>query len=258
MLNQIVQIRMPDGQVVALADWSDKPLFASCDLGNGFTAEEINLFQVTVGRPVPTAANIALGSTVTPRTCTANDTNVSTQGGLSSTEEFLVYSIRPDVQLYSFDPNDFNTRVSGGQTDGGINSRAFMPGPTFSALVELNAKVLIELEITQKIFSQAGFGYFNPGFGAMAGVTTTATGLSITPATQGLPSDEAVRTLVIPSHIGGQEKFKMRLRNATNGAVWIGKTEATPSVVEGESGGPDNIMATIRVYLDGLYKRPVS
>jgi hypothetical protein len=257
MLNQIVQIRMPDGAVVALTDWSDKPLFASCDMGNGYTAEEINLFQVTIGRPVPSVANPALGA-ITPRTNTANDTNVATQGGLSSTEEFLVYSIRPDVQLYAFDPNDFTTRVSGGTTLGGKNSRAFMPAPTLSALAELNAKVLIELEITQKIFSQAGFAYFNPGFGQMAGITTTATGAGVTPASQGLPSDEAVRSLVIPSHIGGQEKFKLRIRNAANQPIWIGKTEATPSVVTGASNGPDNIMATVRVYLDGLYKRPVS
>lgn len=257
MLNQIVQIRMPDGTEVALTDWSDKPLFASADLGNGFTAEAINLFQVAVGRSVPTAANPALGS-VTPRTNTDDDTNVSTQGGMSSTEEFLVYSIRPDVQLYAFDPNTFTTRVSGGTTVGGINSRAFMPGPTYSALAELNAKLLLELEISNKIYSQAGFGYFNSGFGAMAGITTTSAGLGITPATQGLPSDEAVRSLVIPSHLGGQEKFKLRLRNPTNEAVWIGKTEATPSVVTGLSGGPDNIMATVRVYLDGLYKRPVA
>ena len=51
MLNQITQIRLPDGQIVALVDWTDKPLFGSCDLGSGYTNEIVDLFhEQTLGR----------------------------------------------------------------------------------------------------------------------------------------------------------------------------------------------------------------
>jgi hypothetical protein len=39
MLNTITTIRMPDGKQVAFVDWSDKPLFSTCELVHGFTRQ---------------------------------------------------------------------------------------------------------------------------------------------------------------------------------------------------------------------------
>lgn len=252
MLNQITQLRLPDGQVVALADWTDKPLYASCDLGTGFTNEIIDLFQVSVGRPVPTAAATA-GGTITPRQNDLRDTNISTQGGLSSTEEFLVYAIKPQVREFTYDANNFTSRryVGAGTT-------ASMPAPTLNTLSILDSHLLVELEISQKIYSQASFSWFNTGFGAQGSVGYGADALAKTFANQGLPSQEAVRTLVIPQHIGGQEKFRLRLRNPSNAAVNFGATEANPAVAQVPAADAELLMVTATVYLDGLYKRPVS
>jgi hypothetical protein len=252
MLNQITQLRLPDGQIVALADWTDKPLYASCDMGEGFTNEIIDLFQVSVGRPVPTAAS-TVGGVITPRQNTLSDTNISTQGGLSSTEEFLVYAIKPEVQEYTYTANNFTTRRYAG-----AGALANMPAPNLATLAILNSQLLVELEISQKIYSQAGFSWFNTGFGAQASVGYNADALARTNANQGLPSQEAVRTLVIPQHIGGQEKFRLRMRNPSNQAVNFGVSETNPPVVTAIAPDAALRMVTARVYLDGLYKRPVS
>ncbi len=246
MLNQITQIRLPDGQVVALVDWTDKPLYGSADLGSGYTNEIVDLFQVSVGRPVPTAASGA-GGPITPRQNTLADTNISTQGGLSSTEEFLIYSMKPEVQEFAFDPNDFTTRRSVGP-----DTSSFMPQPSLQTLAQLNASLLLEIEISLKIYSQAGFGWFNTGFGPQAQFATGAVGSTTAPANQGHPSQAAVRTLVVPMHIGGQENFRVRLRNPTANPVNFGADLAEPVDVN------ENRMVSVRVYLDGLYKRPVS
>ena len=252
MLNQITQLRLPDGQVVALADWTDKPLFASCDLGDAFTNETIDLFQVSVGRPVPSAAAAAAGN-ITPRQNTLRDTNISTQGGLSSTEEFLVYAIKPQVQEFAYTANNFTTRRYVG-----VGTTANMPAPTLGLLSILDSHLLVELEISQKIYSQAGFSWLNTGFGPQGSVGYGADALVKTFANQGLPSQEAVRTLVIPQHIGGQEKFRLRLRNPSNQAVNFGASQANPPVAETPAPNANLRMVTVTVYLDGLYKRPVS
>lgn len=251
MLNQITQLKLPSGQIVALVDWTDKPLFASCDLGDQFTNETIDLFQVSVGRPVPSAAPAA-GGNITPRQNTLRDTNISTQGGLASTEEFLVYAIKPQVKSYIYDANNFTTRrYVGGDT------LANMPAPNLATLAILDHHLLMELEISQKIYSQASLGWFNLGFGAQASTSSVA-GTARTNANQGLPSQEAVRTLVIPQHVGGQEKFRLRFRNPTNNPVNFGVTEANPAANTVVAPDAALQMATVTVYLDGLYKRPVS
>lgn len=247
MLNQITQIRLPDGQVVALVDWTDKPLYGSCDLGSGYTNEIVDLFQVSVGRPVPSAAP---GGGIVPRQNTLADTNISTQGGLSSTEEFLIYSMKPEVQEFYYEAPNFTTRASTGP-----NALPYMPQPSLQTLAQLNAALLLEIEISLKIYSQAGFGWYNLGFGPQSQFQTGVPGSpanGTTPANQGHPAQDAVRTLVVPMHIGGQENFRVRLRNPTADPVNFGVSAVDPTDIDA------NRMVTIRVYLDGLYKRPVS
>ncbi len=77
-------------------------------------------------------------------------------------------------------------------------------------------------------------------------------GSTTAPANQGHPSQAAVRTLVVPMHIGGQENFRVRLRNPTANPVNFGADLNEPVDVN------ENRMVSVRVYLDGLYKRPVS
>ena len=71
-------------------------------------------------------------------------------------------------------------------------------------------------------------------------------------ATPGLPSQEAVRSHVVPQYMGVQEKFRVFLTNAGGGAVNFGNSENLAVELN------ELAIARIVVYLEGLYKRPVS
>jgi hypothetical protein len=245
-LNTIVTIKQANGQEIALVDWTDKPLFSSVDLQNGFTQQEIVLFNYTSGDVVPGYAPVPPNN----RTATDNDTNLAQPGTMASTEEMLIYAIKPEIYFYLLtETGDFTTRTYNPD----INAPG-LPIPTAQGLAVLFQQIILELEISQSKKAQSPLGYFNPGFGVMK---TQGSG-SAASASAGLPSQNAVRSFVIPSHIGSEEKYKVTLRNSgeiNNGAVSFGIFETTT-----EAGTVINPLAcaTIRVLLDGLYKRPVS
>lgn len=254
-INQITTLRMPDGTEVAFVDWSDKPLYSSADFLDGFTDQEIAYFQYTDGDPVASTSNIG-----TPRSSTTRDTNMATPGSNASTEEMLVYAVKPEIFEYCL-----TTPQEGSPYDASTANPKFVnqPMPSMRRLAVLQESLMLILEITQKWTLQAGFGYFNSGLGpngysplqtqpGFVFAAPAALGLR-TAATQGLPSQSAVRSLTIPVHIGGQEKWRLHLDNFRGAAVLNGiiDTEAEPATTD-----PD-VMHTIRVYLDGLYKRPV-
>lgn len=242
-INQITTLRLPDGTEVAFVDWSDTPLYSTADLLSGFTDAEIDLFQYVPGEPVPVTANFTTG-----RTSTVRDTNIATPGSMASTEEMLVYAIRPEVMEVTI-------------TEGSAAEFSFtlpnMPRPSGKRLAILQALLTIRLEVSQKIQHRAPFGYYNTGFGSFspsiyAGAAAVAGVPGLSAATQGLPSQEAVRSLVIPVHIGGQEKYRVVLENQQEAAVPSGLSEANPAAAVA------TVAHQVRVILDGLYKRPVA
>lgn len=244
MLNQITKFRLPDGTEIALVDWTDKPLWSSLEVLHGSTQQDMPLFQYTVGDAVPTFAPGA----ATPRTSDETDTNLSTPGAMASTEEFLVFALRPEVfrlQVASLvEPVDFNALLP---------LAAGEPNPTPAMLGAMHLQCTLQLEISEKIYSQAGFGYYNFG-GGVYGFTADATTVGV--GQKGFPSHEAVQAFSIPQHIGGQEKYRVTLRNPPGAALQIGVGGVC------EEGGCDTEQtarfARVRVYMDGLYKRPTS
>lgn len=244
MLNQITTIRLRDGQEVALTDWEDTPLWSTIDIQDGATNEEMLLFQYVESDAVPAFSPGAIAS---QRTATLRDTNIASAGEMASTEEFLVYAIRPEVfrrALEVADPADFNALLP-------LDSTNMMPQPTGKMIAVMQYFLLLELEISQKFYHKAGFGYYNFGAGLYA---VTADPAIETMGMKGLPSQEAVRRFAIPQHIGGQEKYRVTLKNPTGEPVLLG-------LGDGGNGGTtekDNAVAQVRIYLDGLYKRPVS
>lgn len=225
------------------------------DFQSGFTIQDISLFNYTNGGSVPGAGNPA-GPPVVQRTATENDTNIAAQGSMASTEEMLVYSIRPEVHFYlTTTQNDFTTRTYTGAYGftSGILTAPALPGGADPWYAVLNQQLLLRLIISQKTFSEAGFGYYNKGFGPTAGATSSTN--------NGIASQEAVRSFVIPHHIGSQEKFRVDLVNNAEinaGAVDFGINveETAPAPIEGNP--IPQLAATIRIYLDGLYKRPTA
>lgn len=251
-LNTITQVKLLNGQVIDLVNWTDQPLYSSVDLRSGFTTQEVSLFQYVEGDQVPGFGPAA----TTSRTATQNDTNIATPGSMASTEEMLVYAIKPEVYMYYMtDDADFNTRTY--TSDPGGDGLLLPPMAHGEGLEILNQQLLLQLIISQKVFAEASFGYFNKGFG-VSGFNSGLEGPSA-PSNNGLPSQEAVRSFVIPHHIGAQEKYRVTLNNTSaieNGAVLFGTFAVDaegPTIVS-----LDNVMATIRISLDGLYKRPTA
>lgn len=231
-VNQIATMRLPNGKEVAFVDWNDKPLYSSCDLRSGFTDETIELFTYTEGSQVPATSNV-----VTRRTANERDTNTSTPGAMASSEEMLVYAIKPEV---------YEQAAADGEEDDATTLAPLFAGQPQVAgqrLAVMHHRLLISLNVSQKIMHRAGFGYYNVGFGVYNSTANMAT--------QGLASQEAVRALTLPVHIGGQEKYRVTIENPDGTAVPLGNTSATPPVEN------DAIYETVRINLDGLYKRPV-
>jgi hypothetical protein len=253
-LDTIVQVKLPSGQVVDIVDWSDLPIFSSADLQNGYVQEEVDLFQYVAGRDV--ASFGAPGAAVVKRTASDLDTNVATAGQMTTNEELLVYAIKPEYFFFITEEiNDFNSRSLT------LPGSAGFPSPSAAGLAVLQQQLLLRLIISEKVFAEAGLGYFNTGFGVFQQTTVqpgaaAAVGIVGT-ATAGLPSQEAVRSYVLPHHIGAQEKYRAQLINPNGDPVLFGMTEQ----FGGEGGdrvvNPD-VMCTIRINLDGLYKRPTA
>jgi hypothetical protein len=250
-LNTITQITLPDGTEIALADWTDRPLYSACDLGSGYTDQRMELFQYTAGEPVPGAAP---GTGFQLRSSTTNDTCMASAGELATTEEQLIYAIKPEVMEFLWDGADFNSRRYLGAPSAAGTSAVSMPAAALTTLAVLAQALLVQLQISEKDYAQAGFAYFNPGFGVfgMSTLVPLASGANgNTVGNNGIPSQQAVRSFALPCHIGGQEKFTLGLLNNGGNPVHFGKTVQGTPVVD------PNVMVTIRTYTDGLYKRPV-
>jgi hypothetical protein len=245
MLNQITTMRLPDGSEVAFVDWQDKPLFSTVDLLSGFNDSDIDAFTYVPGDTVPSTQN-----GIAPRTASERDTNVSTPGSMASTEELLVYAIKPyyhELRTADGTPTEFTSAAfaQGGQ-----------PIPATGRLATLHFWLVLRLIVSQKAEQEAPLGYFNTGFGVFSGAMqdrVAATSLD-NRGSAGIPTQEAVRSYVIPTHIGGQEKYRVTLANDAGpaGGVDFGVSEATPPVVD------DQIVMQVGILLDGLYKRPVT
>lgn len=253
-LNTITQVKLPDGAVIDLVDWSDLPIWSSLDLQTGFTAQEMSLFQYTVGSSVP---GFGTGS-VTARVATERDTNVQAPGSMASTEEMLVYAIKPEPSFWLTDPaNDFTSmQYSDLAVPFGF------PLPTAEGLAVLANLLMVELEISQKRYAYASLGYFNTGFGVFGRSNNTNQDSDLafqSAGNLGWPSQSAVRSFVIPGHIGSQEKYRVNILNP--GGVEAGEVNFGLIYAVGEGNSyliNDNVAVTIKINLDGLYKRPVS
>ena len=255
-LNTITQIVLPDGTEIALADWTDRPLYSACDLGSGYTDQEMDLFQYTAGLPVPGAAP-SPGFRL--RSSTLTDTDTANAGEMATTEELLVYAIKPEVQTFLWDTEDFGSRrYLGGPTTLGTTVVG-LPGTPIEVLAVLAQMLLIRLRISDKDYAQSGFAYFNPGFGpyGISSVGANGAGVgSVAMGSLGLPSQEAVRSFAIPNHIGAQEKYRVTLVNDTGASVDFAKALSAPD--SGIYVNDPEVMVTIRINLDGLYKRPTA
>ena len=241
-METITEFRMPDGSVMRLVDWVDKPVFSVVELFNGFQDNKIDAFTYNISDDVPATDNIT-----TQRVATEADTNVNVGGANASTEEILVYAIKPEW---------FELQLADASTDATTATvrSAGQPQPRTSVLAVLNDALVLRLKITQKAYTDAGIGYYNPGFGALPSANLVFGAAAVSPrsyATAGLPSQEAVRSFVVPHHIGGTEKYHVSLHRFRPGAVSFFDEATAPAALT-------TVLMRCRIYLDGMIKRPTA
>lgn len=240
-INQITKLRMPDGAEVAIVDWSWRPLYSTAFIADGATDREVRLFTYARGDTVKTTTNLA--SAARP-SATRLHTNVAEGSEMDATEEMIVYAIQAEVQQWLADAN------IDGSTETAVNpDNARSNGiPVAGLLGELNSLFILELEVSQKPYFQAGFAWFSAGFGphlamSQAGGTDDLT----TRGNHGFPTREAVDQAPVPVHLGGTEKYAVKLLNPDGRTVDFRDDAGTVD---------DDAVAFVRVYLTGLHKRP--
>lgn len=242
---QITTLRLPNGTEVEFVDWQDQPIYSTADLLNGWSDEQVPLFTYSIGDPVSATSNVAQR-----RIATKRDTNVSTSGSAAGTEELMIYAIKPEVLALSTDPEDEDDLTT-------MEPRLLgQPIPQANQLALLNWYSTLRLYVSQKIMHEAGFGYYNPGFGASAMGSYGGGSLVSAQRTlgvQGLPSQGAVRSFAIPIHVGSTEKYRVEITNPTAATIeWLDENDSpAPAAITG-------LVLSVRVNLDGLYKRPVA
>lgn len=244
-METITQFRLPDGTVVTLEDWVDRPVFSVVELLTGFNDGEIDFFTYNQGEDVP-----ASGNATVRRTGTEADTNISVAGGNVSTEELLVYALKPEMfalQTAAQTPTDLTTAAI---------TVPGQPMMRISVLKQMHMTLMLRLKISQKAYAEAGFGYFPTGFdangqGVVQGATLSDANRQ-TYASQGWPSQDAVRSFAVPYHIGGTEKYRAELRNYPGDTItFVDENAAT-------NAGTLRLVVRIRLYLDGMRKRPTA
>ncbi len=240
--NQIMTIRLENGEEISFVDWTDQPLFSTIEILDGANVQQMSFFQYVAGDQVPAFAPVQV---VNQRTANENDTNLSNPGSMSSTEEMLIWAMRPEIYRFNVadeDAPDFAAPVALTPDTG--------PQPTVNMLAAMNARLKLSLEISQKVYGEAGLAYFNWGAGLYSMQTSVANGAS------GVPAQNAVRSQAIPMHMGGEEKFSAYFTYIDDGT---GHGVEVGLLSDGEEGDTDpSRFARVRLYLDGLHKRPVS
>lgn len=233
MINQITKIKLPDGDEVALTDWSQRPIYSTVEFLAGMTDEELRAFNYTTGELVSTSNNLQTALAAGARTATLADTNISQAAEIAAVEEYLVYAVKVEY---------FQLQLSSAAAD---TLAAGLPMPHAPAMKDLHRQLVLSLEVSEKDFSQMGLGWFNTGFGPSGFVTSTAG--PVTYANAGDPTHEAASYLALPTHLGGTEDFAVLLQKPGPNALQI----------KGDAAILDTTaIFSLRIIFDGLQKRP--
>lgn len=241
-MDAIVNIRLPDGTTLTLGDWVDKPVFSTVMFLTGFNDPNVSAFGYNVGEPVPSTSNATAQITSTEA-----ETNIAAAGGNVSTEELLVYAIKPEYF-------ELQTGTAGASTD--LTTAApRLPGQPVmrpTTLGKIQLALMLQLRVTEKVYADAGSGYFPTGFGVFGMgqlLSQAAAATARTYANNSWPAQDAVRSFAVPHHIGGTEKYSVVWQN------WPGNTINFTDEAQANIAG---LTVYARTYLDGMRKRPTA
>lgn len=240
-MDTITQVRLPDGTNLTLGDWVDKPVFSTVDFLTGFSDPVLEAFGYNVGDVIPTSSNATV-----KRTSSERDTNIAAAGGNVSTEELLVYALKPEF---------WELQNAGGTPTDMTSADLRLPGQPVmrpTTLGPFSVWMNLRFKISEKVYADAGVQYFNSGFGIFgmgALIPTNAAANGRTYANQGWPGQDAVRSFAVPHHVGGTEKYTVEWRNWQSRPITF--TDENQNQITGG-------VVQVRTYLDGMRKRPTA
>lgn len=216
-------LTLPDGSVIALADWIDDKLYGSLELENGQT-ESIEAFSNGRSQPIP-------GGT---RPQTRVDTNIPRNGdsGLPKDWEMLVYGW--GIKL---------SRAFGGADAGVTRTLGAQSDPvTLATMFDIDRKVYFEYQYNSKAYTNGVMEDYPQGHG----YTVFSTNAAFEVAQNGVPSPRDRVALVLPVHERENLGYKGVFQPEAQLAI------AQPSSVSGT-----HSLVDLKLYKYGLIKRTV-
>jgi len=221
-------LKLPDGSVIALADWIDDKLYGSIELGNGDTGQ-IEAFSNGRSQPIPGGA----------RSQTRVDTNVPRNGdnGLPKDWEALIYGWGIKFSRFMRPPTG-SSNPTLADTGGALSDP-----PTLRSVFDIDRVTFFAYEYNGKIYTSGVIQDYPTGHGFSVFSTNPAFEL----ANNGIPSPRDRVALVLPVH----ERENL-------GYKGLFQPEAALVIAQAASDGGDNLtFADVKVYKYGLIKRTV-
>ena len=221
-------LKLPDGSVIALADWIDDKLYGSVQLANGDTGQ-IEAFSNGRSQPIPGGA----------RSQTRVDTNVPRNGdnGLPKDWEMLVYGWGIQV-VRACRVQTNGTEPVLADTNGALSDPA-----TLNTMFDIDRVTFFAYEYNAKIYTSGVMQDYPQGHGFAPFSTNAAFEL----VNNGIPSPRDRVALVLPVH----ERENL-------GYKGIFQPEAALVIAQPASDGGNNLtFVDVKVYKYGLIKRTV-
>lgn len=249
----IKRIKLAEGMVVEIDEWLHWPQFSTIEVGSA-TGFDLRAFSYVVGGNIPQATG-AVAIPTGARTATEADTNQVARSRMNHDEAFITFSMTYEHFAIDAVANISNYANPPADTDA--------TPPIFSGtnLRILQLQVMMELFVgagISKPMASAPLEYYGQGIGAVAygsGDALTiavggATALNLNYGTGGSINPRCnQRRWQLPVFINSDRVMFVRL-HTPNGAGIAGNSTGDMAAV--------NQAFALRVYMDGLKRRPVA
>lgn len=244
----IKNIMLPDGTKVAIDEWLHYPIFSTCEgqgaisaapplnLGNG-AAIDLKLFSYVVGSQIPQAGAVTGGR----RNATEADTNQVAKTRMNHDEAFIAFSMTYECWAIEDGPN---TLIPGLPN----NVQGANPALIGTNLRRLQRDCMLDLYVGAGIskpqarapLSYYGQGIGSPAWGSGDAISTPPTTTNFSYGTGGPVSPRNQRLWQLPIYIHSDRVMYVKLYTPIGQIVGL------------------NQDWRMRVYMDGLKKRPVA
>lgn len=232
----IQDLRLPNGEVVNFDEWSHWPRYSTVDVAASSAGSfTLNAFSYVVGGRVP-AAGLA------SRLASPTDTNQQAKRRMNQDEAFLCFSWTYEIFAFS------NYTVATNP----VSTLAAQPIFNAQNLRRLQRDLVLSLVVGSQIkkpVARSPLSWVGQGPGAMAQASgdSVAADVYVNYGTGGRSTPQNQRLWAMPIHIDSDRVFYVEVKSWQNPGP--GATPRLDAVTQ-------DFM--LRIYLDGLHRRPIA